>query len=116
MKVAILGASAKPGRYSNQAQKLLMKHGHAVFPVSPLGDEIRGVAGLTKVPDGMDTVTLYVGEERLLPILDQIIAAGPLRVIFNPGTESSWAMARLTEAGIESEEACTLVLLNTGSF
>ena len=116
MKVAILGASVKPDRYSHRAQKLLMEKGHTVYPVSPRGDGILGVAGMTEVPAGMDTVTLYVGEERFLPILEQVIAASPRRVIFNPGTESEVAMARLAEAGIEVEEACTLVLLNTGSF
>jgi len=116
MKVAILGASAKPDRYSHRAQKLLMEHGHEVFPVGPRGDEILGVAGWQEIPAGVDTVTIYVREERFLPVLDQLLAASPRRVIFNPGTESEVAMARLAEAGIAAEEACTLVLLNTGSF
>ena len=75
MKVAILGASTKPDRYSYRAQKLLMEYGHEVFPVSPRGDEILGVTGLQDVPAGVDTVTVYVRAERLLPILDQLIAA-----------------------------------------
>ncbi|MCH1508818.1 MAG: CoA-binding protein [Akkermansiaceae bacterium] len=116
MKVAILGASPKPERYSHQAQLLLVEHGHDVFPVSPTGREILGVPGMTLVPSGMDTVTLYVGPDRLAPILDSLIEAAPRRVIFNPGTESAEAKARLEEAGIETEEACTLVLLRTGSF
>ena len=38
------------------------------------------------------------------------------RVIFNPGTENGELEAALRAAGIESEEACTLVLLRTGQF
>ncbi len=116
MKVAILGASPKADRYSHLAQKLLMEHEHEVIPVSPRGDEILGVPGSTKVPAGVDTVTLYLSPKRLLPILDQLISAAPRRVIFNPGTESPEAVERLTSADIVCEEACTLVLLNTGAF
>ncbi|MGC6466718.1 MAG: CoA-binding protein [Akkermansiaceae bacterium] len=116
MKVAILGASPKPERYSHQAQLLLMEQGHEVFPVSPTGGEILGVDGMTSIPNRMDTVTLYVGPARLAPVLDSLIEAAPRRVIFNPGTESPEAKARLEEAGIKTEEACTLVLLRTGSF
>ena len=116
MKVAILGASPKPERYSHQAQLLLSEHGHQVFPVSPTGWEILGVAGMAKVPSEMDTVTLYLGPDRLLPVLDALIEAAPRRVIFNPGTESLEAIERLEAAGIETEAACSLVMLRTGSF
>jgi len=82
MKVAILGASPKPERYSHQAQLLLVEQGHEVFPVSATGSEILGVAGMTAVPSGMDTVTLYLGPDRLMPVLETLIGAAPRRVIF----------------------------------
>ena len=116
MKVAILGARPNPERYSHQAQLLLTEHGHEVFPVSPTGREILGVEGMTSVPSGMGTVTLYLGPDRLMPVLNSLIAAKPRRVIFNPGTESQEAKEKLEESGIKTEEACTLVLLRTGSF
>ncbi|MEP4079079.1 CoA-binding protein [Haloferula sp.] len=116
MKVAILGASPKPDRYSNKAQKMLMDHGHEVIPVSPGGGEVLGVEGLAHVPSGMDTVTLYVSPKHLLPMLEELVEAAPRRVIFNPGTESDEAMDRLKTAGIVVEEACTLVLLSVGEF
>lgn len=116
MKVAILGASTKPDRYAHRAQKLLQELGHVVAPVNPRGDDILGVLGTTEIPAGIDTVTIYIRAERLFPILDQVIAASPRRVIFNPGTESPEAVEEFTQAGIETENACTLVLLNTGSF
>lgn len=119
MNVAILGASAKPERYAHKAQVLLMSHGHAVFPVSPTGAEILGVAGyssINEILEKIDTLTLYLGPDRLAPLIDEIISAKPGRVIFNPGTESAEAMAAFREAGIACEEACTLVLLNTGAF
>jgi hypothetical protein len=40
----------------------------------------------------------------------------PRRVIFNPGTENPRLARSLRADGIEVEEACTLVLLQTGQF
>jgi len=119
MNVAILGASAKPERYANKAQVLLAKHGHTVFPVSPTGAEILGIRGfssLKEITEKIDTITLYLGPERLTPLIGEIISAKPRRVIFNPGTESAEAMAAFEKAKIACEEACTLVMLKTGSF
>lgn len=119
MKVAILGASAKPERYAHQAKLLLTENEHKVFPVSPLGAEILGVKGFAsigKIEEFIDIVTLYLGPARLEPLIDEIIAAKPKRVIFNPGIESEIAKRAFEKGGIETEEACTLVLLRTGGF
>ncbi|MEM9158501.1 MAG: 2-amino-4-hydroxy-6-hydroxymethyldihydropteridine diphosphokinase [Verrucomicrobiota bacterium] len=117
--VAILGASRKEDRYSNKAQRMLMEHGHSVVPVAPVAEEVLGVRclkSITACKGNIDTVTLYVGPQRLGPLVDEIIEKMPRRVIFNPGTESEEYERRMQEAGIEVEEACTLVMLRTGSF
>jgi hypothetical protein len=49
-------------------------------------------------------------------LADEIIAAKPGRVIFNPGTEHPEMAKRFQAAGIKTMEACTLVLLSTGQF
>lgn len=119
LNVAILGASNSPDRTAHQAQQLLAQHHHRIFPVSPNHDEIGGLAAFRKVSDiqePLDVVTLYIGPARLPGVVDDIIAAKPRRVIFNPGTESPAIASRLEEAGIATEEACTLVLLRTGQF
>ena len=119
MNVAILGASSKPERYANKAQVLLSKYGHTVFPVSPTGAEILGVEGyssLGEITEEIDILTLYLGPDRLAPLVEEIISVKPDRVIFNPGTESAEAMAAFKKAGIPCEEACTLVLLHAGTF
>lgn len=41
-RVAILGASDKPDRYSNKALHLLREHGHEDIPVHPAIPEIEG--------------------------------------------------------------------------
>ncbi len=117
--VAVLGASCNPERYSYKAVATLLRHGHAVYPVSQRGDDVLeqpGFQSLSQIQDPLDTVTLYVNPQRLAPLVEEIVAAAPQRVIFNPGTESPDAQQRLLEAGIEVVEACTLVLLETAQF
>jgi predicted CoA-binding protein len=67
-------------------------------------------------PEGLDTITLYLGPKHLEPLTDDIIAARPRRVIFNPGTESHHVQNALDKSGIPWVEACTLVLLSTDQY
>jgi hypothetical protein len=45
-----------------------------------------------------------------------IIDLKPRRIIFNPGTENSILNNLATEKGIQTIEACTLVMLKTGQY
>ena len=118
-RVVILGASDKPERYSHRALLLLRQHGHEVVPVHPRLKEIEGVpvaADLSLITGAVDTVTMYVGAAISSGLQAKLIALNPRRVIFNPGAENGTLAAVLAEAGITCEEACTLVLVNTGQF
>src|SRR5689334_4949587 len=98
--VAVLGASDKPDRIAYQAMQRLLKQNHEVFPVSPKGGEILGQRVLPTVlaiGRPVDTVTLYVGPDRQAPLLDDLVALKPRRVIFNPGTENPAAYSRLQQ-------------------
>jgi len=117
--VAVLGASHKPERYSNQAVRMLKEYGHTVIPVTPgraVIEDLAVVPELGGIEQPVDTLTLYVGPERSAQLRDAILALKPGRVILNPGTESASLEQALTEAGIPWEHACTLVMLRTGQF
>ncbi len=117
--VAVLGASQKPDRYSNKAIRLLLGHGHAVVPVHPAIDRVENLAvrkSLQEIDGPVDTLTVYVSAKLSTPLSKEILLLNPGRVIFNPGTENPELYARLDEAGISYEEACTLVLLHSGQF
>jgi predicted CoA-binding protein len=64
----------------------------------------------------IDTVTLYLGPARQEPYYDYLLKLKPKRVIFNPGTENEELENILKEAGIQTEQACTLVLLSTNQY
>ena len=117
--VVVLGASPKPERYSNKAIRLLQEHGHRVIPVHPAIPEIEGLeakSSLGMISESVDTLTMYVSPSISDSMAEQIIGLNPKRVIFNPGTENPVLSQALEAAGIETEEACTLILLNTGQF
>ena len=117
--VAVVGASERPWRYANRALRMLVSHGFKPVPVSRSGKDILDLAGyasLADIPDRIDTVTMYLSPEKQPPIIRDILAVRPRRVIFNPGTENPGAAAILQQHGISVEEACTLVLLSTGQF
>jgi len=117
--VAVLGAHIKPQRYSNQAVCLLLEHGYRVTPVHPKFDQIEGLEvapSIEGINTSVDTLTLYVGPERIQPMIGEILALAPGRVICNPGTESKELQERLDQAGIPWLEACTLVMLRLGNF
>ncbi len=119
MKVAVIGASDKPHRYSYQAVMLLKENGHEVFPVHQRIKEIEGTRvyeSIQNIDDDIDTVTMYVGAKISNLIVEDIIEKKPKRIVFNPGTENSDLENKANKNGIETINACTLVMLKTGHF
>jgi hypothetical protein len=117
--VVVLGASPKPVRYSYQAVRLLHDKGFRVIPVHPKAtriDHIPVVHSLADIGGPVDTLTLYIGPERVRTQVQAIVDLRPGRVILNPGTESHALELALLQADIPYEAACTLVLLRTGQF
>lgn len=117
-KTLVLGASLKTNRYSNIAIHRLRNYDHEVVAVGLREGVVADVQILTGMPqiENLDTVTLYLNPSRQEDFLEYIINLAPQRIIYNPGTENPELMRRATEAGIENEIACTLVMLGTGQY
>ncbi|MBU0469126.1 MAG: CoA-binding protein [Candidatus Omnitrophica bacterium] len=119
MNVAIIGASNKEHRYSYMAFKLLKEKGHNVFPVHQRVKQIEGhpvFASIEDIAEELDTVTMYVNAGVSNTISDKLISKKPKRVIFNPGAENPELEYSLNSAGVETINACTLVMLKTNQF
>jgi predicted CoA-binding protein len=117
--VAILGASDHPERYSHKAQLLLLKKGYNPVLITPSHSIIDGIKcypSLNNIEEDIHTLTIYVSPEISSKIKKDILNFKCKRVIFNPGSENSSLYGDLKKKGIEIEEACTLVLLNTDQF
>jgi predicted CoA-binding protein len=117
-KTLVIGASENPSRYSNVAIRMLKDYGHPVEAVGLRPGMVGEVPIQTGSPDfnALDTVTLYLGPQNQPARYNYILGLKPKRVIFNPGTENPEFETLLNENGIETEEACTLVLLRTGQY
>ncbi|MDP1763384.1 MAG: CoA-binding protein [Sediminibacterium sp.] len=117
-KTMVLGASDNPSRYSYLAVEKLNRHGH---PVIAIGNK-EGKVGETKIITGrpaekeVDTVTLYLNPRIQKEYYDYILALHPKRIIFNPGAENAELNELAQANGIETKEACTLVMLGTGQY
>ena len=117
--VAILGASDRADRYAYKAFKLLQEHGYNTFLVHPTLKVVEGqkvYANLSDINEAIDTITVYVNSNISSSMANQIIDQSPKRVIFNPGAENIDMAGKLMAKGIDSENACTLVLLSTNQF
>lgn len=117
-KTLVIGASMNPSRYSNLAINRLVDHKHPVEAIGLKKGEVAGVS-ITKEKenfDNIDTITLYLNPKRQEEYYDYIVSLKPKRVIFNPGTENPDFYKILKENNIESEVACTLVLLGTNQY
>ena len=121
--VLILGASAKPDRYSNMAMNRLHEHGHQTVLVSPSVAEINKQkvypnleSARIDLKSPIDTITVYVNPDISTPLVQDMIKLKPKRIIFNPGTENLNIEEALKKTGIDVIHACTLVMLSTKQF
>ncbi|UOB16971.1 CoA-binding protein [Abyssalbus ytuae] len=117
-KTLVFGASLNPVRYSNMAINKLVNNGEKVVAFGLKSGEVAGVkidTELKKYTD-IETVSLYMNPKRQADFYDYIVSLKPDRVIFNPGTENPEFYQILRKNSIETEEACTLVLLSTNQY
>ena len=119
-KTVIIGATPNPARYAYFACRMLLDYGHEVVPVgikrgNVFGKEIQDLR-LKPMIDNVDTVTMYIGTRHQHEWADYILSLKPARVIFNPGTENMELIQKLTDAGSEPVEGCTLVMLRSGQY
>lgn len=118
VKTLVFGATPNPSRYAYKAVRMLKDYGHPAIPVGIRKGEIEGEEILqgTPIVENIDTLTLYVNPDIQRMHYDYFVSLNPRRVIFNPGTENAEFEAICAENGIQTLEACTLVLLSTGQY
>ncbi len=116
----IVGASNNPNRYAYLAAERLQSHGHPFIPLSIKPGNVLGetIQDIRQAPElgAVDTLTMYINPKRQAPYLDYFISLQPKRIVFNPGAENPELAKRAIAAGIEIENACTLVMLGSGVY
>ena len=120
MKTVIIGATTNPSRYAYLAAEMLDRYNNEFVSVGIKKGEVLGrtILDIRARPDVKDvhTVTLYIGPQHQPEWYDYILSLKPNRIIFNPGTENPEFEDKAILAGVETLEACTLVMLRTGQY
>jgi predicted CoA-binding protein len=117
-RTLVLGASDNPSRYSYLAIHKLRSHGHTVYAIGRKDTVVAGVT-VSKKPapiENIDTITLYLNASNQREYYDYILSLHPRRIIFNPGAENEELASLASQKGINTKEACTLVMLSTGQY
>jgi len=117
-KTMIIGASANSTRYSYLVANKLVRKGYEIVNVGRGEGKVGGVPieGMDKTYDDIHTITIYVSPSNQPIYEDYILKTNPKRIIFNPGAENESLSEKAKQKGIETIDACTLVMLNTGQF
>lgn len=117
-KTVVIGASLNADRYSNQCVRLLRKHNIETIAVGNKEGKIEDVNIVVGRPceSKVETVAVYLSPKNQEEYYDYIIGLKPERILFPPGTENPEFYKKANALGIETEEACPLVMLNTGVY
>lgn len=110
--VAIVGASADRGKYSNKSVRAHLKQGWEVYPVNPQATAIEGLtvyATLRDIPVKLNRVSLYLPPAVGLKVLPEIAAARPDEFFVNPGAESDELVDSARQLGLDPILACSIV-------
>jgi predicted CoA-binding protein len=113
--IAVVGASPKPWRPSNQVMRYLLEAGYRVIPVRPRDcDEVLGVpyvASLAEISEPIDLVDVFRRPEFTPQVAREAVAAGAGALWLQSGIVSAEARAIAEEAGLDYvENACTKVV------
>ncbi len=119
-KTVIIGATPDTSRYAYLAAEKLKNHSHPIVLIGTrkgavLGEEILDLNQMPKI-ENVDTVTMYINPTRQKQWQSYILSLKPKRIIFNPGTENRAFQIQLEKAGIETLNACTLVMLSSNQY
>jgi predicted CoA-binding protein len=119
-KTVLVGATPNQSRYAYLAATMLAEYNFETVLLGIHKGEINGnkILDIRQKPviDDVDTITLYIGPRRQPEWYNYLLDLRPKRIIFNPGTENDEFEDLARQRGIETLEACTLVMLRSRQY
>lgn len=116
-RLAVVGVSRNPKKFSNTVFKRLVQDGKTVYAVNSEADTVEGTRcyhSLRELPEPVDGVVVLVKAERAADVVQDAIDAGVKRVWLQrgagPGSVSPDAVRLCKEHGVECVDgACVLM-------
>lgn len=102
-RVAIIGASDRPGRPSNDVAGALLRWGYEVIPINPNCASVHGLkayATLSEVVGPLDIVDVFRRSEHVQAHLEDILAAAPRVLWMQDGVVDDRVAEAAIAAGI----------------
>lgn len=102
-KLAVVGVSAKGGKFGNMAYKALRQKGYQVFPVHPEAETLEGdkaYPSFADLPEPVGGVLIVVPPYQTEKVVAQAKEAGIQRVWMQQGAESDAAIRYCKDNGI----------------
>lgn len=101
--IAVVGASARPGKPSHSIPALMIEAGYTVVPVNPSASEIlgrRAYPSLADVPHAIDVVDVFRPAEEAPSVAEQAVAIGARVLWLQLGITSPGARRIAESAGL----------------
>lgn len=101
--IAVVGASADPGKPSHRVPAVMQAHGWRVIPVNPRGGQILGervYPTLAEVPEQVGLVEVFRPSAQTPDIARQAVAAGATALWLQLGISSALAREIAEAAGL----------------
>jgi predicted CoA-binding protein len=112
--IALVGASPRANRPSNNVMSYLLQEGYRVIPVRPGGGEVLGipcVESLSEIEEPIDLVDVFRRAEFCADVAREAVAADAKALWLQSGIVSPEARAIAEGAGLDYvEDACAAVV------
>ena len=101
---AVVGVSAKKGKWGNKIYNILKDNNYKVYGVSPNYDEIEGdksYGSLEDIGEKVDVVNMVISPKISLNTLEEAKNLGIEYIFFQPGTYNDEVVAKAEELGLK---------------
>ena len=91
-RMAIAGASRKPGKFGAVVFKELRQKGFELFPVHPVAEEIQGTAcykSVAELPDSVDLLYIVTPKSATFPVVQDAVNRGFRKIWIQQSSETA---------------------------